>query len=138
MTPTTKAADRDEQQAEYPNPEYVHELPDTERKRRESPWDYESWGDVDLDAATCKSHVGSENGSLACHARGCPGEERVELLGQPVDFEPGHPGDFCEEYQCVGCGRTGKMYVEHYPVANEYSTSPEFDTRTKYTGILRS
>jgi hypothetical protein len=54
-----------------------------------------------------------------------------------VDFEPDHPGDFCEEYECVDCGRTGQMVIEHYRVANEYSTVQEFGTRTRYTGVLR-
>ena len=63
--------------------------------------------------------------------------ERCRERREPNHNEPGHPGDFCEEYQCVECGRTGEMVIEHYPVANEYSTVPEFDRRMKYTGILR-
>ena len=130
--PSTTADDGEE----FPDAEYVHELPDDEREHRMAPWGYDSWDDVDLDAVTCKRHPGSREGSLACHADDCPGEELVELLGQPVNFEPGHPGDFCEEYQCVDCGRTGKMVIAHCPVANEYSTVQEFETRTTYTGIL--
>ena len=137
MATTKTADDGGEQSTEYSDIEYVHQLPDAERKRRQTPWGHDSWDDVDLDAVECKSYVGSEDGSLACHAPDCLGEELVELLGQPVDFEPGHPGDFCEVYECAGCGRTGKMVIEHYPVANEYSTVQEFDTRTRYTGILR-
>lgn len=129
--------DGGEQQTEYPNAEYIHELPDDEKERRTVPWGYDDWDDVNLDAVECKNHVGSENGSLSCHAAGCPGEGLVELLGHPVNFEPGHPGDFCEEYECIGCGRTGKMTIEHYPVPNEYSTVQDFGTRTRYTGILR-
>lgn len=137
MAPTTTADDRGEQPTEYPDAEYVHELPDAERKRRTAPWGHDDWDDVDFDAVECKRHPGSTEGRLACQHFNCPGKELVELLGQPVDFEPGHPGDFCEVYECVGCGRTGKMVIEHYPVANEYSTGQEFETRTRYTGVLR-
>ena len=137
MATKSTADDGGEQKSEYPDAEYVHELPEAERDRRMSPWGHDSWDDVDLDAVECKRHAGSTEGSLACHAYDCPGGELVELLGQPVDFEPGHPGDFCEVYECIGCGRTGKMYIEHYPIANEYSTVQEFDTRIRYTGILR-
>ena len=136
MTPTTTADDGGAQSTEYPDAEYVHELPDAEREHRMALWGYDRWDDVDLDAVECKRHPGSTAGSLACHAYDCPGGELVDLLGQPVDFEPGHPGEFCEEYECLGCGRTGRMYVEHYPVANEYSTVRDFSTRTRYTGIL--
>ena len=136
-SPSTTADEGDEQSAEHTSAEYVHELPDAERERRMSPWGYDGWDDVDLDAVGCKRYPGSTEGSLACHAHDCPDEELVELVGQPVDFEPGHPGDFCEEYECVSCGRIGRMVVEHYPVANEYSTVQEFDTRIRYTGVLR-
>jgi hypothetical protein len=127
-------------QTEYPDAEYVHELPDAEKERRMSPWGYDSWDDVDLDAVECKRHPGSTDGRLACHHFDCPGGEMgelVELVGQPVDFEPGHPGDFCEEYECISCGRTGKMYIGHYPVANEFSTVQDFEKRTTFTGVLR-
>ena len=134
---STTADDGDVQSDEYPDAEYVHELPDAERERRMAPWGYESWDDVDLNAVECKRHLGSTEGSLACHAHDCPGEELIELLGQPVEFEPDHPGDYCEEYECLGCGRRGKMVIEHYLVPNEYSTVREFDTRTRYTGVLR-
>lgn len=107
-TSETTAEDGREQSAEHPDAEYVHELSDAERKRRQSPWGHDCWDDVDLDAVECKTFHGSESGSLACHGFDCPGGELVELLGQPVDFEPGHPGDFCEVYECIGCGRTGK------------------------------
>ena len=136
MTPTTIANDSEEQAAKHPGVEYVHELPEAERKRRETPAGFESWDDVDLDAIECKSYYGSESGSLACHASGCPGEKVVELLGEPVGFDPGHPGDFCEEYECIGCGRTGRLIIEHSPVENEFSTVQEFETRTLYTGTL--
>ena len=144
-TSETTAEDGREQSAEHPDAEYVHELadaeyvhelPDAERKRRQSLWGHDCWDDVDLDAVECKTFHGSESGSLACHGFDCPGGELVELLGQPVDFEPGHPGDFCEVYECIGCGRTGKMIVEHYPIANDYSEIQDSDRRTKYTGIL--
>lgn len=62
------ADDGDEQTVEYPDTEYVHELPDAERDRRMAPWGYDSWDDVDLDAVTCKRYPGSTKGSLACHA----------------------------------------------------------------------
>ena len=137
MTPTTTADDRGEQLTEYPGAKYVHELPEGEQERRMTPFGHDCWDDVDRDAIECKSYFGSESGSLACHAAGCSGEEIVELLGVPVDFEPGHPGDFCEVYECVSCGRTGRMIAEHYPVANEYSTVQEFETQTKFTGVLR-
>jgi len=133
-TRETTADDGEAQPTE--DADYNHELPKAERDRRMAPWGHDRWDDVDLDAVECASYPGSEDGSLACHHFDCPGEELVELLGQPVDFEPGHPGDFCEEYECIGCGRTGRMTVEHYPIANEYSTVQEFDRRTKYTGIL--
>ncbi len=51
-------------------------------------------------------------------------------------IEPDHLDDFCEEYDCVGCERTRKTYVEHYPIANEYPTVQEFDRRRKFTGKL--
>lgn len=105
---------RQAQLTECPDAGYVRQLPDAERERRMAPWGYDSWDDVDLDAVECKSYVGSEDGSLACYTHNCPGEEIVELLGQPVEFESGHPGDFCEVYQCIECGRTGKMYSEHF------------------------
>ena len=133
----TTADYREEQTTEYPDVEYVHELPEAERDRRMSPWGHDSWDDVDLDTVTCKRHPGSTEGNLGCHAYDCPGKEVVELLGQPVNFEPGHPGDFCEVYECLGCSRTGKMTIEHYPIANEYSKVQDFDTRVRYTGILR-
>lgn len=134
MTPTATADDSGEQ---YPNADYNHELPDAERERRMTPWGFDDWDDVDLDAVECKRHTGSTEGSLACHHFNCPDGELVELLGQPVNFDPGHPGDFCEEYECIGCGGTGRMVIEHYPVPNEYSTVQDFDTRTRYTGVLR-
>jgi hypothetical protein len=137
MATKSTADDGGEQKPEYPDAEYNHELPDAEKERRMSPWGYDSWDDVDLDAVECKRHPGSTDGRLACHAYGCPGGQFVELLGQPVDFEPGHPGDFCEVYECADCGGTGRMIIEHYPVANEYSTVQDFDTQTRYTGVLR-
>ena len=36
----------------------------------------------------------------------------------------------------IGCGRTGRIYVEHYPVANEHSAVPAFDRRERFTGPL--
>ena len=64
------ATDNDKESAEYADAEYVYELPDAERERRMTPWSYDSWDDVDLDAVECKRYSGSTEGSRERGTRG--------------------------------------------------------------------